>query len=101
MLGLLYFLWPKHQSDAEVVFERYMTPNSYFIDYEGGQVHYVDTGYGERVVVAIHGLNSCFYHFTPLLENTPILDSFRVIGIDLPGFGLSNPPLYKTLPVGF
>ena len=52
ILGLLYFLWPKHQSDAEVVFERYTTPNSYFIDYEGGQVHYVDTGYGERVVVA-------------------------------------------------
>lgn len=101
ILGLLYFLWPKHQSDVEAVFERYTTPNSYFIDYDGGQVHYVDTGYGERVVVAIHGLNSCFYHFTPLLENTPILDSFRVIGIDLPGFGLSNPPHYKTLPEDF
>ena len=101
VLGLLYFLWPKNQSDPKIVFERYTTPNSYFIDYQGGQVHYVDTGYGERVVVAIHGLNSCFYHFTPLLENTPILDSFRIIGIDLPGFGLSNPPNYKTLPKDF
>ncbi len=101
LLGLVYLLWPKHQSNPEEVFAQYTTPNSHFLEYEGGEVHYVDTGYGDRVVVAIHGLNSCFYHFTPLLEHTPMLDSFRVIGIDLPGFGLSNPPDYKTLPDDF
>ena len=101
LLGLSYLMWPKHRSDPKVVFEKYTTSNSHFMDYEGGQVHYVDTGSGDRVIVALHGLNSCFYHFSPLLENTPILDSFRVIGIDLPGFGLSNPPNYKTLPEDF
>ncbi len=68
---------------------KYETPSSNYFDFKGLNCHYTDDGEGE-VVVLIHGLGDSFKMFdklTPLLRKT-----YRVLRIDLPGFGLSEIP---------
>jgi len=43
-----------------------------------------------RTLLFIHALADCGLAFTPLFE-TPLADSFRLIAVDLPGFGASPP----------
>lgn len=43
-----------------------------------------------RTLLFIHALADCGLAFTPLFE-TPLADGFRLIAVDLPGFGASPP----------
>ena len=57
-----------------------------------GTVNYVDIGEGPALVF-IHGLSGCWQNW---LENIPFFShSFRVIALDLPGFGSSPMPPEK------
>jgi pimeloyl-ACP methyl ester carboxylesterase len=59
------------------------------ISVEGVELHYTETGQGPPILL-IHGLNGCtfsFRHLAPLLS-----DGFRVLALDLMGFGYSERP---------
>ncbi|MEA2412484.1 MAG: hypothetical protein QOC77_3045 [Thermoleophilaceae bacterium] len=70
-------------------------PHLHQVEIDGGAVNYVDYGprdsSGLEPVVFVHGLGGCWQNF---LENIPraAAEGRRAIGIDLPGFGLSDMP---------
>lgn len=73
----------------EALRNKYETPYSKYFQYEGLACHYTDEGKGD-VILLIHGLGDSFLIFNDL---TPILtDKYRVLRVDLPGFGLSDIP---------
>lgn len=74
--------------NLEELIEKYTNEASQFIEVDGHQIHYRDEGKGE-VLLLIHGTFSSLHTYddwTALLK-----DSFRVIRLDLPGFGLTGP----------
>jgi pimeloyl-ACP methyl ester carboxylesterase len=64
-------------------------PSSHFINWRGAELHYTDEGSGYPVLL-IHGFGGSVRNFTKLADN--LKGQFRVIRIDLPGFGLSDFP---------
>ncbi len=67
----------------------YSLPNSKFLTWRGGEVHYVDEGKGFPILM-IHGLAGSHRNFGSIAAL--MKDKYRVIRIDLPGFGLSDMP---------
>jgi pimeloyl-ACP methyl ester carboxylesterase len=73
------------------------------VDVDGRSVNFVDYGEGApgvHPVVLIHGLGGCWQNW---LENIPRLAASgrRVVALDLPGFGFSEPPTGKTTISGY
>ena len=64
-------------------------PTSHFIQWRGAEIHYLDEGQGVPVVM-LHGFGGNHRNFEKLKER--MKDTYRVIRIDLPGFGLSDLP---------
>ena len=55
----------------------------------GSRIHYRDEGHAEKTpLVLIHGFNGSLFNFSKLVPL--IADDFRVISLDLPGFGLTG-----------
>lgn len=72
----------------EELLEKYTNQYSQFVDIDGHKVHYRDEGKGP-VLLLIHGTFSSLHTFddwTNLLK-----DKFRIIRLDIPGFGLTGP----------
>jgi pimeloyl-ACP methyl ester carboxylesterase len=68
--------------------EKYTNEQSRFVEIDGHSIHYRDEGEGD-VILLIHGTFASLHSFdgwTEVLKN-----SFRVIRLDLPGFGLTGP----------
>jgi pimeloyl-ACP methyl ester carboxylesterase len=89
--ALLYFSYGRKsliRSKDEVI-AKYTTPNSHFLDWKGARMHYTDNGSGPLVLM-IHGFGGSFMDFAML--DSLIRDNYRVIRVDLPGFGLSDFP---------
>src|SRR4051812_15585136 len=77
----------KAQAKAEL-----SSPASHFIQWRNAEIHYTDEGSGFQVLM-IHGFGGSYTNFnqlTALMKN-----DYRVIRIDLPGFGLSDFPAVK------
>jgi len=68
---------------------RFTQPSSHFIDWRGAEIHYTDEGTGAPVIM-IHGFGGSFLNWNKLRDR--MKDQYRVIRIDLPGFGLSDMP---------
>jgi len=64
-------------------------PQSKFVAWRGGEVHYTDEGSGIPLVM-IHGFSGSHRNFGKIAEM--LKGDFRVIRLDLPGFGLSDFP---------
>jgi len=64
-------------------------PESKFVEWRGGEVHYIDEGQGVPFVM-IHGFSGSHRNFSKIAEM--LKTDFRVIRVDLPGFGLSDLP---------
>lgn len=76
--------WTAHERDAIVA---------------GRRLHYVDAGSGKRCFVLVHGMGGRWQHW---LETIPALaEHGRVLALDLPGFGRSEPPGAGTSLDGF
>lgn len=69
--------------------EKYSQPNSHFIKWKGGEIHYTESGNGFPILM-IHGFGGSNWDFKTL--DSLLNDKYRVIRIDLPGFGLSDFP---------
>ena len=69
---------------------KYATGSSQFLDLpDGTRIHFRDEGKLEKpVIVLLHGFNGSLFNFERLV---PLLvEDFRLISIDLPGFGLTG-----------
>lgn len=73
----------------EYVKEKYVLPNSKFINWNGTEIHYTESGSGFPILM-IHGFGGSNRDF--ILLDSMVHDNYRVIRVDLPGFGLSDFP---------
>lgn len=88
-MTVFWFARPADVSFDEV---RASVPNSaysHFADIDGVRVHYQEKGTGMPLVL-IHGLNSSTYTWKDVFE--PLAKNYRVIAVDLKGFGFSGKP---------
>jgi pimeloyl-ACP methyl ester carboxylesterase len=68
--------------------ERAVPPRGRFIEIDGRQIHYVQSGEG-RPILMIHGLGGTLHHLVrPLMEDFG--DGYRLIALDRPGSGYST-----------
>lgn len=80
-----------HELPRSEVESRHASPQSgsHFVELLGSRIHYRDQGTGPAVV-ALHGICDSLHtwdHWTEILK-----DRYRIIRMDLPGFGLSTLP---------
>jgi pimeloyl-ACP methyl ester carboxylesterase len=68
---------------------RYASPHSHFVNWRGAEIHYEDEGNGIPLIM-IHGYGGSYRNFDKIAAL--LKDDFRVIRVDLPGFGLSDFP---------
>jgi len=68
--------------------EKYTNPHSRFIEINGTKVHYCDQGKGP-VIILIHGVLASLQTWNSWTKT--LSSYYRVIRLDLPGFGLTNP----------
>ena len=88
-LTIFWFARPADVSFDEV---RASVPNSdysHFADIDGVRIHYQEKGTGTPLIL-IHGYTSLTYTWKEVFE--PLSKSFRVIALDLKGFGFSSKP---------
>jgi len=86
---ILIFILLNYHSDipVEEAKEKYTYPDSKFLNANGVDLHYRSKGIGDPILL-IHG-NGASLHTWELWMNQ-IPDTFQVIALDLPGFGLSG-----------
>ncbi len=76
--------WSRYEHDATIA---------------GRRLHYLDVGTGDRAFILVHGMGGRWQHW---LENIPALaEHGRVLALDLPGFGHSQPPEGRVTLEGF
>ena len=86
---VFWFARPADVSFAEV---RASVPNSeysHFADIDGVRIHYQEKGTGTPLVL-LHGFTSSTYSWKDVFD--PLSKNFRVIAVDLKGFGFSGKP---------
>ena len=76
--------------NSDDLIQKYSLKNSKFMDLYGINVHYCDEGRGE-VILLLHGVFSSLHTFNKWTEI--LSQSYRVIRLDLPGFGLTGPSI--------
>lgn len=91
IMGLVYFIYLRPstiitKADAKA---RYSLPESHFLKWRDGDVHYVDEGSGFPILM-IHGLAGSHRNFGKI--SARLNNDYRCIRVDLPGFGLSDLP---------
>jgi len=74
--------------EKEALIEKYSNEQSKFIPVNGMQVHYRDEGAGELVLL-IHGTASSLHTWDQWTQQ--LKTDYRVVRLDLPGFGLTGP----------
>jgi pimeloyl-ACP methyl ester carboxylesterase len=74
--------------NLEELLDKYADQHSKFLDLNGHKIHYRDEGKGD-VLLLIHGTFSSLHTYD---EWTDILKhQFRIVRLDIPGFGLTGP----------
>src|SRR5262245_59421292 len=84
--------WFARPADVNFDEARAAVPNaaySRFADIDGVRVHYQEKGEGEPLVL-IHGYTASTFVWKDVFE--PLSEQFRVIAVDLKGFGFSGKP---------
>lgn len=82
--------WPPFAADLPLaeLRERYELPSSRYVDVDGVRVHVAEEGQGPTLVL-VHGLMASLHTWDGW--TAALRDSFRVVRLDLPGFGLTGP----------
>ncbi len=82
--------WPPFTPDLplETLQTRYHLPTSRYVDVDGLRVHVSEHGSGPPLVL-VHGIVSSLHTWDGWERE--LHDSFRIIRLDLPGFGLTGP----------
>jgi pimeloyl-ACP methyl ester carboxylesterase len=85
----IIFLRPDKILAKDEIKSKYAGEHSHFINWRGAEIHYEDEGNGFPVIM-IHGYGGSYRNFDKIAAL--LKDDFRVIRVDLPGFGLSDFP---------
>ncbi len=88
ILVVLVLLNVRMDIPVETLSKEYTNEHSFFMDIDGTLVHYRDEGQGEPLML-IHGWSSSLHTWDVWVEE--LKDDFRIIRLDLPGFGLTGP----------
>ncbi|HEY8186100.1 MAG TPA: alpha/beta hydrolase [Pyrinomonadaceae bacterium] len=88
-LTVFWFARPADVSFDEVRSNLPHAENSHFADIDGVRIHYQEKGTGTPLVL-LHGFTSSTYSWKDVFE--PLSQNFRVIAVDLKGFGFSGKP---------
>ena len=90
LLALGYWLYVNWHADIPVnqLIQRYGFPDSKYMELNGMRVHYRDSGRGEPLVL-LHDANSSLHTWAGWTDS--LARYYRVISVDLPGFGLTGP----------
>lgn len=78
----------RRNRSTDAVEAKFTNENSNFQNCSGTRVHYRDTGDGPPLLL-LHGAGSSLHTWSGWVEH--LQNSFRLIRLDLPGFGLSDP----------
>jgi len=90
MLGL----WTPDLGRAELE-KKYATPNTHFADIGGYRVHFHDSGPKDApILLMLHGFGSSLQTWDAWTES--LNKQYRVVRLDLPGFGLTGPSPMNT-----
>ncbi len=87
-LAIIFFR-PSNILSKEAANSRFVTEHSKFINWKDADLHYTDEGEGIPLVM-IHGYGGSHRNFGKIAGI--LKKDFRVIRVDLPGFGLSDFP---------
>jgi len=74
--------------DKMALLEKYTNQTSHFLSLQDMQVHYQDEGHGE-IVLLLHGTASSLHTWDQWSNS--LKQHYRVVRLDLPGFGLTGP----------
>ena len=74
--------------DAETINQKYADENSKWININGLKVHYKDEGHGP-VLLLLHGTLASLHTWDAWVNS--LKDHYRIIRLDIPGFGLTGP----------
>ena len=88
-LAIFWFSRPADLSFEEVKASVPHSRFSHFADIDGVRLHYQESGTGTPLVL-LHGFTSSTYSWKDVFE--PLSKRFRVIAVDLKGFGFSGKP---------
>jgi pimeloyl-ACP methyl ester carboxylesterase len=91
IVALLAFIWvigTKKDIPVEQLKPKYANEDSKFVEIDGMNVHYRIIGKGKPVVL-IPGTGSCLQSWDGWVAQ--MKDSFQIISLDMPGFGLTGP----------
>lgn len=90
LLSLGYWVYVNWHADLPVnqLVQRYAYPDSKYLELNGMTVHYRESGKGEPLVL-LHDANSSLHTWAGWTDS--LSRHYRVISVDLPGFGLTGP----------
>ena len=89
LAGTVAGLWTP-DLDRKVLENKYATPNSHFVVVQGLRIHYQDNGPKDApVLLLLHGFGSSLQTWDVWAQS--LESKYRVIRLDLPGFGLTGP----------
>ncbi|MFN1833766.1 alpha/beta fold hydrolase [Balneola sp. MJW-20] len=86
--GILAYSFFQPDLDKKELISKYTDQNSSFIDIDGTRVHYRVEGNGPDLLL-IHGTASSLHTWNGWVNE--LSSDFRIIRLDLPGFGLTGP----------
>lgn len=87
-VGLSFASLSADKLSKETLENKYTNEASKFVHIDGNRVHYRDEGSGP-VLVLVHGTASSLHTWDAWTKQ--LKESFRIIRMDLPGFGLTGP----------
>lgn len=79
----------RHDIPVEIIKQSFTTSSSQYIDIDGSNIRYTTEGKGTPFVL-IHGTGACLETWNDW-TNILVKDSFQVIRLDIPGFGITGP----------
>jgi pimeloyl-ACP methyl ester carboxylesterase len=88
-LGALFVVGYRADIPVTQLTARYASAESEFVDVAGMRVHFRDEGRGQTPLVLLHGTGSSLHTWDEWIELLGF--DFRLIRVDLPGFGLTGP----------
>ncbi|QQR97033.1 MAG: alpha/beta hydrolase [Sphingobacteriales bacterium] len=87
IIAVAFMALIKKDIPVEELIPKYTNQNSQFIDIDGMKVHYRIEGDGKPIVL-IHGTGSCLQTWDIWTDS--LKKNFKVIRVDMPGFGLTD-----------
>ncbi len=88
LVALVLLLFYRPDLSLEELLPKYADASSQFLEHGGRKLHFRDQGQGPPLVL-LHGTAASLHTWDPWVE--VLRDRYRLVRLDLPGFGLTGP----------